>query len=212
VSTTADDASPYRALPATCARCAVATKPDDLRNGMCASCDAIRSIRIASTLVDRFGEILGVQRYRSRDDLELALGEAEQLYPEIWANIDHARAALARQGIATAPDPASAAERGFAVNRVDVDDGALGSAMRGVSSAKTAYLNADGHARARASLGALRAALPDVDWAALDRAEAKEIASVGSLGPSRSRRVAFAVIWLALAAVLVVAVIMLKAL
>jgi len=48
----------------------------------------------------------------------------------------------------------------------------------------TTTFNAEGHEKATAACAALMKAMPDVDWAALARADAAVIAEVGSLKPS----------------------------
>jgi hypothetical protein len=161
----------------------------------------VRSIRVGAALNDRFGELLSKKNYLSDEDLSSTLGEVRQLYPEIWSNLDDARNALAARGVPVeAYDSlrSSAAARGGGVLDVDLTENVLG---RGGS--KTAYFNGPGHTAAKQACDALRATLPDVDWVALDRAEAAEIAQFGSLGPARWKKVVFYGIALVLIAVAV---------
>ena len=60
---------------------------------------AVRSIRIATTLIEQFGELLGRRSFLDAEDIGPLLGEARQLYPEIWSHLDDARAVLAERGI-----------------------------------------------------------------------------------------------------------------
>ena len=56
----------------------------------------VQSIRVATALFDRVG-VLGKPRSMKASEAELAIGEAQQLFPEIWSNLDDARNALAAQ-------------------------------------------------------------------------------------------------------------------
>ena len=162
----------YREIPSICLRCANAIDPARARNGMCPPCDAIRSIRIGVTLCERFGTIMrrGTSLTEGRYDAELEVGEAEQMYPEIWSHFDNARAALAAAGVAVpAYDELRATAHGDAIVDVALNGG------------KVFYLNAEGHAAATDAGRVLQATLPDVDWQALDRADANEIAAAGGL-------------------------------
>ena len=166
----------------------------------------VRSIRVGAALNDRFGELLRKKRYLSDEDLSSTLGEVRQLYPEIWSNLDDARNALAGRGIAVDAYDAlrsSAAARSGGVLDVEVTEQTLASAALVGGGSKTAYFNGPGHAAAKQACDALRATLPDVDWEALDRAEAAEIAQFGSLGPPRWKKVVFYGIALVLIAVAV---------
>src|SRR5260370_425195 len=60
----------------------------------------VRSIRVAATLNDRFGAILReVKSIRHVRELELRIGEAQQIYPEIWRHLDEARTTLLHRGV-----------------------------------------------------------------------------------------------------------------
>lgn len=170
---------------------------------------AVRSIRVAKTLTDRFAELVrGPHAYDSAfaatslGALELRIGEAQQIYPEIWGHLDDARTALAGRGIDVgAYDQIRVTEpRGsLGVSRVDVESyattftgHAFGLADEQV---KTATFNVAGLQRAHAATLALMQAMPEVDWAGLARAEAAELHAAGSLGPINARSL---VRWLAL--------------
>src|SRR5437763_10131625 len=97
---------------------------------------AVRSVRVAVALCDRFAELLagpsqvtavkqqgallGVSG--NQDELSLRIGEAQQIYPEIWRHLDDARAGFAGRGIAVASYDAIRASEGQGLGAsVDVD-------------------------------------------------------------------------------------------
>lgn len=156
----------------------------------------VRSIRIAATLNERFGILLrtAVTQTEGMSGLELRIGEAQQIYPEIWTHLDEARAALVTRGVATGTyDTVRALEpRGsMGVSRVEVDgySTSLTTGLLGIQDeqVKTAYFNVEGHRRANMAVKALMDALPEVDWKGLERAENAEIIAAGSLGPINAR-------------------------
>ena len=178
--------SPFRAPSPMCLRCSKAVPADKMRHGMCGTCDAIRSIRVAATLNKRYGEIIKKQSYSQVEDLENAVGEAEQIYPEIWSQLDNARAALVQEGHAVPRyDHLRAQVYGAAITNVDVNESVqlLGGGVH-----KTVSLNHDGHHQAFAADEVLRSVLPDVDWVGMDRAEAAEIAAMGDIRPAAWKR------------------------
>ena len=161
-----------------------------------AATDPVQSVRIAMTLTRRFGALLGTGSANT-DTLELAIGEAQQLYPEIWRHLDEARAALVARGRDVAAyDDVRRDELGHlgvtdVVGVTQVDYAALiGGRLRVVNNAKGAVFNADGHYRATAACRALATAMPEVDWKALARAEDAQIAAVGSLHTGKWRGLA----------------------
>ncbi len=142
---------------------------------------------MAAALNQRFGALLRTDP-DSVDALELKIGEAQQIYPEIWRYLDEAHAALAARGIAvTDYDTIRALEPPGqqAVSRIDVSAfSALGGLPIGdelYNGSKSATFHVEGHRLAAAAVRVLEAALPDVDWAGLDHAERAEIAAAGSL-------------------------------
>ncbi len=151
----------------------------------------VRSIRVAAALNERLGDLLRKTNYASDEELANALGEARQLYPEIWSHLDDARRALARRGITVlAYDElrsSTAAQQGGVLD-VEVTD-----------RTKTAWMNAEGHATAAFACNQLRAALPEVDWQALEAADAAALAAGASLGPSRATKIVFYILAGALA-------------
>jgi hypothetical protein len=145
----------------------------------------IRSIRVAAALNEQFGVLAQPKTYHERDELSRVIGEVRQLYPEIWANLDDARDALAKRGIDVAPYDelrAHPATRAGGVLDVQATERQI---PIGGGASKSAYMNLEGHVLATEACHVMRRALPNVDWDALDRAEAAEIAAVGSLRPAR---------------------------
>jgi hypothetical protein len=152
---------------------------------------SVRSVRVATALCDRFAELLKgpaqVSAHKQQgalfgisgneSDLSLRIGEAQQLYPEIWRHLDDARAAFAKR--------VGAVDAGLAdYDRLRADEGqGLGAAVdvsyevRGAgrhaveSTTKAANFNAAGLQRARDACLALVRATPQIDWAAIARAE-----------------------------------------
>jgi len=159
---------------------------------------AVRSIRIATTLNERFGAILKeATSGQTVADFELRIGEAQQIYPEIWRHLDEARAALAQRGIVVPPyDSLRATERPgqLAVDNIEHSEGInpLGLVFGGLQyvETKTATFNHEGHDKARQACDALMGAMPEVDWRAVAHAEDAEIAAMGSLSSAKWRQVA----------------------
>ena len=147
---------------------------------------AIQSIRIATNLTERFGVVIRTGDL-STSTLELAIGEAEQLYPEIWRHLDQARAALVAEGRDVSAFEAQREDELDRLGvtdvdgRVTVDPGALMHGRLRFQNVKTATFNRAGYQRAVAACRALMAAMPEVDWDAVARDEQREIAAAGSL-------------------------------
>jgi hypothetical protein len=156
----------------------------------------VRSIRIATTLNDRFGAIVReANEHQTVAEFELKIGEAQQIYPEIWRHLDDARAALGKRDIRVAHyDELRATERPGkqAVDNIEHAEGvnplalAFGGALQ--VEMKTASFNREGHVKARQACNALMEAMPEVDWRALVREEEAEIAAMGSLASSKWRQ------------------------
>jgi hypothetical protein len=150
---------------------------------------AIRSVRVASVLCDRFAELLkgpttvvagktrraliGVKG--NEDELSLRLGEAQQIYPEIWSHLDEARKAFAARGVdLSAFDLLRENERQFVGTgaAVNVKFQQFGDPGYGYQqTTKTAHFNTGGLQRARAAIQAIQNATPNINWAAIAKAE-----------------------------------------
>ena len=153
---------------------------------------AVRSVRIATALHDRFRAVMSARTTQAggMGELELRIGEAQQIYPEIWSHLDEARATLAGRGVDTSAYDAvrtTEPKGSIGVTRVDVEGYAttFTGDLLGVhdEQVKSAQFNLEGYRRASQGIQALMAAQPEVDWRALERAENAEIAAAGSLGP-----------------------------
>lgn len=159
---------------------------------------AVRSIRVAATLNERFGAILReAASHQTVAEFELKIGEAQQIYPEIWRHLDEARAALGQRGIVVQPyDVLRATERPgqLAVDNIEHTEGinplALAFGQLQHFETKTATFNHEGHTKARQACDALMRAMPEVDWGAIVREEDAEIAAMGSLSSAKWRQVA----------------------
>jgi hypothetical protein len=154
---------------------------------------AVRSVRVAVALCDRFAELLkGPTKVTARkqhgaligvsgneSELSLRIGEAQQIYPEIWRHLDDARAAFAAQGIDT-----------IGYDKLRSDEGnRLGAAVATrsqthgygqhaiVENTKDANFNATGLARARLACDTLMKTTPHIDWAAIALAESNDPAA-----------------------------------
>lgn len=158
---------------------------------------AVRSIRIAATLNDRFRTIMNtpVTAGGGMSQLELSIGEAQQIYPEIWSHLDDARATLAGRGVDTTRfDTVRALEPkgSLGVSRIELFgvSTTLTTAALGIADEqhKTAQFNLDGHRRANLAIEAIQSAMPEVDWKGLERAEAADaVRAAASLSPLGNR-------------------------
>ena len=152
---------------------------------------AVSSIRTAQALNERFGVLIRPSNTHDDEKFSSTLGEARQLYPNIWSHLDQARNDLAQRGIPVERYDALRADRAVdqgAVLDVEVEQDAFTIPGR---AEKTAYLNSRGHALAQQACTVLRASLPTVDWDALERADADQLAAFGSLGPPLWKKVVF---------------------
>lgn len=127
----------------------------------------VRAVRVVVALTERFGELTR-KTSGAPDAMSLVIGEAEQIYPEIWSQLDLARKAFAETGCDT---------KEFDTIRAYEPRGSLGILdMRLVGfdnehQFREVVWNHDGHTRAVQAAGALMRAAPDVDWALIAKAE-----------------------------------------
>ena len=159
-----------------------------------ATVDPVRSIRVAQALNDRFRAVIETpQEVNGVAEVELAIGEAQQIYPEIWRHLDEARAALAEMGTRVPEyDAIRATERPGQQAVSDIDSTALinplalamGDGIE-VARLKVVTFHREGHDKARAACQALMRAMPRVNWAALDRQDQQQIEAAGSLSAPR---------------------------
>lgn len=146
--------------------------------------DPVQSLRVASTLADRYRAVAS-GTYVDTSAVELAIGEAQQIYPEIWRHLDEARSALAaRDRDVRAYDKL----RGDALRTLGVthvDSHLSVDLLLNFVDIKTATFNMRGHQLAVAACHALMQQMPEVDFGALARAEDNEIRAAGSLRSAR---------------------------
>lgn len=151
---------------------------------------AVRSVRVAVTLSERFAELLkGPSTTTARkqsgalfgvsgndEALSLRIGEVQQIYPEIWRHLDDARKAFAARGIDVSAYDEIRASEGVALGAaVDVQRQRHGVGQYATDQVtKSANFNIEGYKRAIKASKALMAATPEIDWAGIAKAEADD--------------------------------------
>jgi hypothetical protein len=191
---------------------------------------AVDAVLAAETLIEQFSRLGPALRSPARADQSAAIQQAQHLYPEIWAQLDAARAHLRSSGVELATYDElrarqPAALMGVAVNvkaRDPMVEAALWTtAILGVpflaqaaletaaivhqgATDKTATANRGGIQDARDAAGVLRKAMPHVQWQQLRLENERAAAALAhSLGASRARQL---VIGFALVAALIAVV------
>jgi hypothetical protein len=144
--------------------------------------DPVQSVGVATALALRYRAIAEAE---SHSELEVTIGEARQIYPEMWRHLDEARIALGERGVdCTRYDNVRRQE----LHSIGVDVGttvgvefyAYGLKV-GELYKKTASFDLDGAHRALEAIATLRQLMPDVDWAARARENDRLIREAGSL-------------------------------
>jgi hypothetical protein len=179
---------------------------------------AVRSIQIAAALARRYSELVtaddktgaafknlyrltgigglsALGREIQQDEQALRVGEANQIAPEIWRHLDDARTILAGRALPVAEyDSIRAGNLQTANPDVKRTLEALGllDGDQQVMTTKTLQWDMVGAVRQIAAIGVLKRTLKFVDWDALDRADAEQIAAAGSLKSNRWRNLAWA--------------------
>jgi hypothetical protein len=153
---------------------------------------AVRSIRMAAALNERYGAVIRSRTYRDALELSNVVGEACQLYPEIWTLLDDARRELAGRGVDTsAYDAVRASPAARAPAVLDMTEARwTGFAAHITGGERTATLNGGGHQAAIQACALLRAAMPQIDWEGLERAEAAALGNI-DLGPPLWKKAVF---------------------
>jgi hypothetical protein len=150
---------------------------------------AVRSIRVAAALSERFGAILNAPpEVDSADELEQRIGEAQRLYPEIWRHLDDARSSLQGRGIEVVEYDRLRGNGAHQLGVGGIDTragftGGFGSVKYTVE--RTASFNEGGWEKAREARQALMNAMPEVNWRELAQQEKAQIDAIGSLTPDR---------------------------
>ncbi len=138
----------------------------------------VQSILTADTLIRHYVRAVeAVHRSIGRDELEMSgqISDANRTYPTIWEHLEHARALLAAEGRDT-----SAFDRlreraqgntavGIDSERSAIGDGPLFSLATYQTQTLTLHFNLRGVSLAHEASAALKEALPDVAWDALER-------------------------------------------
>jgi hypothetical protein len=185
---------------------------------------AIDAVLTAETILGQFKQLLPRLTSMMPVDVSEAVGEAQSLYPELWAALDRGRAVLRERGVSV-PAYDEARERqpasmlGVDVklrDRSNVTEAAttvafllggvsglvVGTAIDAVGSvgAKQGDANRSGLRDAKVALDSLIAAMPDVEWAKVRRQEAHAAAdALEELSVAKNRKIA---VWLAVVAVI----------
>jgi hypothetical protein len=129
--------------------------------------DPVQSIGIAKSLAERFATLSSVAHsgvvVNNVAEMELRIGEAQQIYPEIWRHLEEAYAALVARGITVPRFDELRSGDHARVGVLDVE----ADMYDGRATWKAARFNIDGHRRAVAACHMLMTAMPEVDWAKL---------------------------------------------
>jgi hypothetical protein len=155
--------------------------------------DPVQSIRVASALLGRFPGLMK-QASATESEMELAIGEANQLYPEIWRHMDEARAVIAHDHDTSPYDALRRtvlAEMGItSIGYQSVDWTTKYGAVLATTFRKVAGFDYEGYQRAQNACRALMNAMPEVDWNALARDDVRAIAEAGSLQSAKVKTIA----------------------
>ncbi|CAN5858900.1 hypothetical protein BH11MYX2_BH11MYX2_05820 [soil metagenome] len=166
---------------------------------------AVRSVRIAAALCDRFEELMRgptqIRATRNRRSLvgvtgdetgmSLRLGEAQQLYPEIWRHLDDARTAFAARGTDVAGYDGLRKQEGAGMGaNVHTSEGSYGAGRYAYDEyTKTADFNVAGLSRARQTIAVLVSITPQIDWASIVAAEHADPAVAEFTRGTRRKRI-----------------------
>lgn len=125
-------------------------------------------------------------------EVELAIGEANQLYPEIWRHLDEAQRELVDRDTRQYDILRSTvlAEMGITdIQTASTDWYTKYGTYAGTTHQKIVRFDYQGYERARAACKALMAAMPEVDWDALAREDVRAIAEAGSLQSAKYKTI-----------------------
>lgn len=152
----------------------------------------VQSIRVAHALLGRFPGLMK-QASSTESEMELAIGESNQLYPEIWRHMDDARAAIAGDHDTSQYDALRQtvlAAMGITdIHTQSTDWYTKYGTYAGTTHSKVVSFNYEGYQRALAACKALMAAMPEVDWAELAREDVRAIAEAGSLQSAKVKTI-----------------------
>jgi hypothetical protein len=148
--------------------------------------EPVQAVGVATALVRRY---VALSQTTEQTDVELVIGEARQIYPEMWRHLDEARIALGERGTdCTAYDQLRRHElqsMGVDVN-ITVNEYYTKYGTKIYESyTKSASFDIEGAHRAFAAAKILKQLMPEVDWAARAREEERVIQEAGSLKADR---------------------------
>lgn len=131
-------------------------------------------------LAERFRDLISGPTEGDPNSMSLRIGEAQQIYPEIWRHLDDARKAYLARGLdVSGYDQVRQYEQGvLGVTNMDLVTVGYG---RNEHQIRVAEFNIAGYERARHAAGALMRAAPEVDWDRLQREENEQLAEIGSV-------------------------------
>lgn len=133
------------------------------------------------------------QASTTESEMELAIGEANQLYPEIWRHLDEARAAIASDHDTSHYDALRKtvlAELGItSIGYQEVDWTTKYGAVLATTYRKVAGFDYEGYQRAQEACKTLMDAMPEIDWHELARQDVREIAAAGSLQSAKYKQI-----------------------
>ena len=148
--------------------------------------DPVQSVGVAQALARRY---YALSQASQDSDVELTIGEARQIYPEIWHHLDSARLALHERGVdGSAYDQLRRQELqslGVDVEITSIELYTKYGAKIGEVYKKTASFDVGGAQRAMSAAAILKQMMPEVDWAARAREEDRVIQAAGSLKSAR---------------------------
>ena len=179
---------------------------------------AVDAVLTAETLFAQFIALAPRLTSLLPADVSTAMGEAQGLYPELWAALDRGREVLRDRGIESpAFDEARARQPsallGFEVNLEDrshyaaagtlaafMFGGPVGVAagsaidIAGLLGAKHGATNKSGLRDARTAIDALKAAMPEVDWATVQQRETRDaVTALDELARARHKKILVAI-------------------
>jgi hypothetical protein len=148
--------------------------------------EPVQAVGVATALVRRY---VALSQTTEQTDVELVIGEARQIYPEMWRHLDEARIALGERGTdCTAYDDLRRHELQSMGVDVDITVNEYYTkygAKIYESYTKSASFDIEGAHRAFAAAKILKQLMPEVDWAARAREEERVIQEAGSLKAAR---------------------------
>lgn len=195
----------------------------------------VDAILTAETVLGQFRTLLPRLTSVLPADVSVAMGEAQSLYPELWANLDRARGHLRDRGVDVPVYDEARARQPAAMLGVDVklrernNDaieaaswaaylaggvvvGLVASAAIDVATsvgAKQGEANRGGLRDAQTAVSALKAAMPEVDWKQINKQEAYAAhAALTDLNRARTKKILVGLVGVAVAVAIAVGIVL----